>query len=154
MKKIIFLATSCFIILSCNNVTEKVDAIKDSATTVVKEKVQTEVNNHVIELVNGVKWSINAEMKPFLSKGEKLITDYLNSSNTDYKTLAKNLKEQNNLLIKSCTMTGKSHDELHKWLEPHLKLVDSLEKTTNAEEAKELVSQLEQSYKNFGNFFQ
>lgn len=59
---------------------------------------------------------MNDEMKPFVAKGEGLVTTYLQSSQTNYNKLAQKLKDQNNQLIKSCTMKGKSHDELHKWL--------------------------------------
>lgn len=153
MKKIIFLAASSIILWSCKNNAEN---NKPTIDTTIQEKQQETHNetSEVIELNNGNKWLINIEMKPFITEGQKLVAEFLKTNNTDYKSLAKNLIEQNNLLIKSCTMTGKSHDELHKWLEPHLKLVEDLEATTDATKAKEIVSKIEQSYQSFGNFFE
>lgn len=153
MKKIIFLAASSIILWSCKNNTEN---NKPTIDTTIQEKQQETHNetSEVIELNNGNKWLINIEMKPFITEGQKLVAEFLKTNNTDYKSLAKSLIEQNNLLIKSCTMTGKSHDELHKWLEPHLKLVEDLEATTDATKAKEIVSKIEQSYQSFGNFFE
>ncbi len=153
MKKIIFLAASSIILWSCKNNAEN---NKPTIDTTIQEKQQETHNetSEVIELNNGNKWLINIEMKPFITEGQKLVAEFLKTNNTDYKSLAKNLIEQNNLLIKSCTITGKSHDELHKWLEPHLKLVEDLEATTDATKAKEIVSKIEQSYQSFGNFFE
>ncbi|HMZ46559.1 MAG TPA: hypothetical protein PKG56_07180 [Chitinophagaceae bacterium] len=153
MKKIIFLAASSIILWSCKNNAEN---NKPTIDTTIQEKQQETHNetSEVIELNNGNKWLINIEMKPFITEGQKLVAEFLKTNNTDYKSLAKSLIEQNNLLIKSCTMTGKSHDELHKWLEPHLKLVEDLEATTDATKAKEIVSKIEQSYQSFGNFFE
>lgn len=153
MKKIIFLAASSIILWSCKN---KAENNKPTIDTTIQEKQQETHNetSEVIELNNGNKWLINIEMKPFITEGQKLVAEFLKTNNTDYKSLAKNLIEQNNLLIKSCTITGKSHDELHKWLEPHLKLVEDLEATTDATKAKEIVSKIEQSYQSFGNFFE
>lgn len=153
MKKIIFLAASSIILWSCKNNAEN---NKPTIDTTIQEKQQETHNetSEVIELNNGNKWLINIEMKPFITEGQKLVAEFLKTNNTDYKSLAKSLIEQNNLLIKSCTMTGKSHDELHKWLEPHLKLVEDLEATSDATKAKEIVSKIEQSYQSFGNFFE
>ncbi|MCC6633908.1 MAG: hypothetical protein IT251_00225 [Chitinophagaceae bacterium] len=153
MKKIIFLAASSIILWSCKNNAEN---NKPTIDTTIQEKQQETHNetSEVIELNNGNKWLINIEMKPFITEGQKLVAEFLKTNNTDYKSLAKSLIEQNNLLIKSCTITGKSHDELHKWLEPHLKLVEDLEATTDATKAKEIVSKIEQSYQSFGNFFE
>jgi hypothetical protein len=79
--------------------------------------------SQTIELNNGEKWKVNAEMIPHILEGEEILAKY---DNTDYKTLAKQLKEKNSGLIKSCTIEGKSHDELHKWLHPHIELITTL----------------------------
>jgi len=64
------------------------------------------------------------------------------------------LKDQNNQLIKSCTMKGKSHDELHKWLHPHLELVEALEKSANENEAKGIVLKLQKSNEVYHQYFE
>src|SRR5690606_19644238 len=103
-------------------------------------------SSEAIELNNNEKWIVNEEMKPYVMKGEELVNSYIQDSRTDHKALAEQLKEQNNQLIKSCTMKGKSHDELHKWLHPHLEMVKELENETDVARANEIVLQLQGSY--------
>ncbi len=43
-------------------------------------------------------------------------------------------------------MDGKSHDELHKWLHPHLEIVKALANETDAEKSNKIVSKLQKSY--------
>lgn len=96
---------------------------------------------------------MNEEMKPFVMKGEELVNSYIQDNQTDYKALAQQLIEQNNQLIKSCTMNGKSHDELHKWLHPHLEIVNALEEEKDAAKANEIVLQLQKSYQDYHQYF-
>lgn len=153
MKKAILLGMSAMLLWSCNN--------SEKATS---EEAETDTENHAthhynesseaVELNNGEKWVVNEEMKPFVMKGEELVNTYIQDGQTDYKALAEQLKDQNNQLIKSCTMTGKSHDELHKWLHPHLAIVKTLEDETEAGKTNEIVSQLQHSYKEYHEYFQ
>ncbi len=104
-----------------------------------------------IELNDGQKWKVNAEMTPFILEGEKILNEF---NNDDFKGLASQLKEQNNSLIKSCTMDGKSHDELHKWLHPHLEMVTELNEADNVEEANEIVNRLKVSFETYHTYFE
>lgn len=110
--------------------------------------------DEIIELNNGEKWMINDEMKPFIAQGEAALNDYISSGSTDYKALASKLKDADSKLISSCTMDGKSHDELHKWLHPHLELVNELDASQNEQEANNVVQKLKKSYENFWIYFQ
>jgi hypothetical protein len=107
-----------------------------------------------IELDNGQKWQINKEMMPFLQEGEKMVNDFHGTQLSDYTNLAAELKKVNNQLISSCTMEGKSHDELHKWLNPHLGLVIALKNASDLSTADTLVDQLVDSYREFDTYFQ
>lgn len=107
-----------------------------------------------IELNNGQKWAVNVQMKPHIEKGRELLSSYLAENSTDHKQLAADLQEQNSNLIKSCTMDGKAHDELHKWLHPHLELVKELSKTSSKNEADNLIAELQQSYKTYELYFE
>lgn len=104
-----------------------------------------------IELIDGQKWKVNAEMTPYILEGQKLLND---KKNTDYKALAKALKGKNKDLIKSCTMNGRSHDELHKWLHPHMQLVNALSKAEGQQEADEVIVNLKKSYEIYNQYFQ
>ena len=151
MKKIIVLGIGVMFFWSCNNSSDKSTTHKETGNQAI---LHHDESSEAIELNNGEKWVVNDEMKPFVGKGEELVNTYIQNRQSDYKTLAGQLKDQNSQLIKSCTMDGKSHDELHKWLHPHLKLVEKLEKLNDATEADELVNQLEKSYENYHNYFQ
>lgn len=107
----------------------------------------------VINLNDGKKWEINEEMRPFLKKGNDILSSYVSENKTDYKALAKDLKEQNTKLIKSCNMKGQSHDELHKWLHPHMKLIKDLGNAENEKEAEEIVGLLEESFDAYNKYF-
>ncbi len=107
-----------------------------------------------IKLNNGEKWVVNSEMKPHIVKGNEILNEFISKQDKDYHTLAENLTAQNNALIQSCNMKGESHDELHKWLLPHMELIDNLSKANNIEEAENIISELEESFKTFHNHFQ
>lgn len=150
MKKVIVFGMSVVLLWSCNNSTEKSTAHQETEN---QAGHQHDENSDAIELNNGEKWLVNEEMKPFVLKGEELVNTYIQDGKTDYKTLAEQLKDQNSQLIKSCTMDGKSHDELHKWLHPHLDIVKTLENETDAIKANEIVSQLQYSYQHYHQYF-
>ncbi len=127
-------------------------------TQISQDTIKTSEHHHDdlptgIELNNGEKWEVNAEMKPYVLKGQEIVAAFIQNNGTDYAKLAKDVAEQNDHLIQSCTMQGKSHDELHKWLHPHLELVEALSQTTDATKAKELVARLQKSYQDYGVYF-
>lgn len=105
-------------------------------------------------LNDGVKWNVNAEMMPPLEASEKLISEFVANDEAEYKALADQLKENNKLLISSCTMKGKSHDELHKWLHPYMGLVDELGKADDTNKANLVFQKIEQSFETFNQYFQ
>lgn len=150
MKKSILLGLSAFILWGCNNSTEK-SAIDQQGEIHVTH--QQGDHSEVIELNNGEKWLVNEEMKPFVQKGAELVDAYIEENKTNFKELATQLQEENNQLIKSCTMDGKSHDELHKWLQPHLELVKELENESDVVKAKVIVKKLQLSYQEYGHYF-
>ena len=105
-----------------------------------------------ITLNNGQKWTVNPEMKPYVSNGRDLVNTFVDGNQTNYAALAEKLQEQNQLLIKSCTMKGESHDELHKWLHPHLEMTEALA-DADASSAREIVLQLQHSYELYDEYF-
>ncbi|MBX2930717.1 MAG: hypothetical protein KF781_02080 [Chitinophagaceae bacterium] len=156
MKKIIFLSLSSLIIISCNNHnTEEPTSVQDTTTvTTMQEEEHTNEDAEAIVLDNGQKWKINEEMKPFILAMENIVDAYLKEQSKNYTFLAAQLKEKNTALIESCTMQGKSHDELHKWLHPHLERVKALEKAENEQQANDIATQIKQSFEVFYQYFQ
>ena len=149
MKKLFSFAFCALLFLSnCAKNTEKSET-SEKAETAVQRDDATEA----LTLDNGQKWKINKEMQPFILKGSDLVNQYLKENKTDYKALAAELSTQNSQLVKSCTMKGKSHDELHKWLHPHLELVEQLGNESNAENAQKTVLKLQESYQTYQQYF-
>jgi hypothetical protein len=117
MKKnylIAFAVISIITLKSCNN------NYNESINNEPLEQVEHEESSESIELNNGEKWKVNEEMVPYIIEAEQILKDYIDSQSTNFLQLAEQLKDKNKGLIQSCTMKGKSHDELHKWLHPHI----------------------------------
>ena len=150
MKQIFILAVSAALLMSCK---DEVKTTETDKTTVIEHVQTTDETSDAIALNNGEKWVVNEEMKPFVLKSEAILDAYVKNNGTDYKKLAQDIKDQNDLLIKSCTMEGPSHDELHKWLHPHLELVGKLAETEDAAKAKEMVAELQTSYQMYHQYF-
>ncbi|MFT5723422.1 MAG: hypothetical protein ACI9JN_000535 [Bacteroidia bacterium] len=112
----------------------------------------SDANN--ISLNDGQKWVVNAEMTPFINESNNTLAEYISSSDTDYLSLAKALKNQNSKLIKSCTMKGESHDELHKWLHPHMGLINALAQADSDDTATQIIKDLETSFNTYKTYFE
>lgn len=107
-----------------------------------------------IELNDGARWLVNAEMKPFTTESESILNTYMANGSADFKTIAKELADKNSGLINSCTMDGKSHEELHKWLHPHMALIESLQDAESNDAANKIISELKNSFEIYNQHFQ
>lgn len=138
--KLIFAFVGAIIIISCNS----------------NQQHDTKENQEQsgINLNNGDKWKVNPEMKPHIEKGHELLAEYISKKGEDYQKLAENLTAQNNSLIQSCTMKGKSHDELHKWLYPHIELIKKLSNAKSVTEAETIIPDFEKSFNTYHNYFE
>jgi hypothetical protein len=119
------------------------------------EQKNTGTNHELktLQLNNGEKWKVNDEMMPHLTEMQEIILNY-DMEAGDYKTLASSLDSHNKKLIKSCTMKGESHDQLHLWLHPYLEMVDNLGKAESLEAATIIINQIKESFKSFNQYFQ
>ncbi|WP_107037308.1 hypothetical protein [Brumimicrobium mesophilum] len=144
-------------LMSCEN-ESKMDSNEPVEQEITNEDDNQFTDEHShghsdIYLNNGEKWEVNEEMKPYVMKGEQLVNEYINSGNSDYIDLAEKVSIQNKQLISSCTMNGESHNELHKWLHPHLELTKELTITNTDDQANYLVGLLQESYGEYHKFF-
>lgn len=137
-------------LISCNNEPREEGYRLEEA---VHETPHLHSSDDAIELDNGAKWLVNEEMKPHISEAEELLNTYITSGATDFQALAGTLKEKNTDLVRSCTMKGKSHDELHKWLHPHMELIDRLSKAENQDDGDRLVSEIKTSFQTYHAHF-
>lgn len=143
----------------CNNsVKEEINE-----TTVKQESVLPAENEHQhsesdsIELNNGVKWTVVPDMMKYIRTMESDINHFSETKPTelkDFQQLGVSLQKNIDLLTSNCTMEGKAHDELHKWLLPYIDLVDKLNKSNNYENAQKTLEELKSSYKLFNTYFQ
>ncbi len=162
MKKIILSALlGLAIVVSCekkqdekveNNVTTTEQKVSDEDATDDHAKSDEHEEGVKLELNNGAKWTMNAEMKPFINEMETQINAY-QPENGDYKMLATNLSATNDNLLKSCTIKGTPHDVLHAWLMPHMEEIDKLKKAENREDANHIVGELKESMEKYHKYF-
>ena len=161
MKKTIVLGFSVLLLWSCNNPgkTTSSEETEDHIEAHSEHHAETHMGHHshessqMLELNNGERWIVNDEMKPFVKKQEELLNRYIESGNSDHTALADQLQEQNQLLIESCTMTGKSHDELHKWLHPYMALLARLNRAETKEDADRVIAEIEESLETYHAHF-
>lgn len=155
MKKIILVSLTVLIFLACQENNKNTIPTTKEDTHKVEEAHHHATGETPLYLNDGKPWRINEEMKPYLTKSEEVLKTYNNNENdTDYESMSLILKEQNNLLIKSCTMTGEAHDVLHEWLMPHLKLTEALEKAKGQKEADKIIHKLNDSFEDFSEYFE
>ena len=151
MKKAILSALlGLAIVISCEKKHEKIST--EENVTEAQEKSDEHKEGAKLELNNGAKWAVNNEMKPFVNQTETLLNSY-NSETGDYKMLATKLNATNEKLVKSCTMTGVPHENLHAWLAPHMKEIEKLQKAENREDANKIVGELKESMDKYHQFF-
>src|SRR5690554_650383 len=127
---------------------------KETVTEVLTEQNEQQIIINDIELENGQRWQVNEEMKPHIKASEALFFDYINSQDNDHKKLAQDLKAHADALIKSCTMEGKAHDELHKWLHPYLQRVKELEEVEFDDQVTTKLSEIKATFEIYHQNFQ
>ena len=143
MKRNVFIAAMSLIALfsSCKNQTES-----NNSSNSLK-------NTYNIELWNNEKWEVNKEMLVHIKNMESSIEAVSNQSSPNYEELGSKLDENIGLLTSNCTMTGKAHDELHKWLLPFIDLVKELNAADSKEDQKQSFEAIQESMNEFNMYF-
>ena len=154
--KFISIVTLSIFLFSCGNPpAEKVEEVKEGkAEAVEQEEHQTEGETEALVLNDGEKWKVNEEMMPPITNIDMHIKDFNVSNQKDYGLLAADLQENISSLISSCTMKGKSHDELHKWLVPFIGSVNDLAEAKDDDEAAEKFEAVQASMTTFNEYFE
>lgn len=110
-----------------------------------------------IELNNGAQWKVVPEMMAHIRNMESDINRFSETKHTelkDFTQLGASLQKNIDLLTSNCTMEGKAHDELHKWLLAYIDAVDKLYKSKNNDEALHTFEEIKASYKTFNIYFE
>jgi len=149
MNKIFIIISSIILIIACNNQPEKKEVKEAPIAAIIKH-----IDSNAIALNNGEKWKVDDKMLVHIRNMENDINSFENTSNSDYKELAKKLQSNLDLLTSNCTMQGQAHDELHKWLLPYIDLVNVFSETTNKQELQAQLKKIQASYLTFNQYFQ
>ncbi len=113
---------------------------------------QTDTTQSLI-LNEGKKWKVNAEMLPHTLRMEVRLKTFDQTKEKDFKDFGEKSQQDLDLLIASCTMKGESHNELHKWLIPHIQLVKDIAVVENNEEGSHLCKEMQHSFNTFNEYF-
>jgi hypothetical protein len=137
--------------ISCNQPEKK--EMDDQNSNVVNQHTH-ETDTLGIELNNGEKWKVDAHMLDHIRSMENEIGVFEKKETKDYAALTFALQVQIDSLTSNCTMTGKAHDELHKWLLPYIDLVDALSGSENITESEKQFHNIQHSFETFNKYFQ
>ena len=161
MKKTLLTAAifSAFLI-SCNDTKPKNENGETvEATESVHEHNGADmalINNdwiNEIKLDNGNKWSANLETNDGVEKMLSLVNANQKKTVEDYKTLANDLNETKNFVVKECTMKGPSHDNLHVFLHPLIEKIDALGKVSTVEQGSLITTSIKENLEAYSNYF-
>ncbi|NOT38358.1 MAG: hypothetical protein HOP11_13385 [Saprospiraceae bacterium] len=149
-KHILILGMS-LILYRCDNMSNVKDQAKQSST---QQETIHEEESHTLEFDNGKKWKVDENMLIHIRNMENYINEFASSKSLDYHTLSTTLQDNIELLTSNCTMKGKAHDELHKWLLPYIELVDELHETEDAGESEKCFENIQSLFKTFNQYFE
>jgi PBP1b-binding outer membrane lipoprotein LpoB len=163
-KTLLSIAMMAFILSSCNNKKETHATEHDTQneTEVVSHEnhevheTSSVLNNNwmnEIQLDNGSKWLANIETTDGVNDMLKLISESKTETVEDYLSLADKLNTRKNTLVKECTMTGPSHDNLHVFLHPLIEKIDVLLKTKTTEEGAETLKSITDNLNAYNSYF-
>jgi len=153
MKQITILITVLNLFLfGCGNTSN--ENPKEQTETAIHEEHHHNEESEAIELNNGEKWKVDANMITHIRNMENDINSFANVEQKDFKSLAEKLQSNIDLLTSNCTMKGKAHDELHKWLLPYIDLVKELSEAKDETEASKQFENIQTSFTTFNQYFQ
>lgn len=153
MKKITILipAISLFLFSCSNSTNEKSNNQTETST---QNEHHHDDESETIKLNNGEKWKVDANMITHIRNMENDIISFAKLKEKDYKSLSEKLQSNIDLLTSNCTMKGKAHDELHKWLLPYIDMVKKLSEAKDETEASKQFENIQNSFTTFNQYFQ
>ena len=156
-SKNLILLSFLFLFVACANDAKQQgkDAAHDTSN---QQQTETEHEtahdqSRTIELNQGQPWKVDDNMMAYIKKMKDEVETFTGKTYNDYQVLAMDLTENIDGLTSNCTMSGKAHDELHKWLLPYIDTVNDFAKAENEEEAAKQLKNVKASFKTFNKFF-
>ncbi|GEM_PF-1994464 len=107
-----------------------------------------------LELNHGQKWSVPSTMMVYLRNIEQDVQAFESPSEAAHAALARKIQDNLSGLVTHCTMQGKAHDELHKWLIPFLALSDEYARATDAQMQAAKQQEIKQALVVFQSYFE
>lgn len=151
-KVILSLVVANILLTSCGNSTN--EKSNKQTETVIHNEHHHDEESEAIELNNGEKWKVDTNMIIHIRNMEYDVLSYAKVEQKDYKFMSKKLQSNIDLLTSNCTMKGKAHDELHKWLLPFIDLVTELSEVKDEYEAEIKIKNIQTSFTVFNQYFQ
>lgn len=151
-KLILTFAVGSLLLYSCGNSTN--EKLNNQTEVAEQNDHYHDDESEAIELNNGEKWQVDANMLTHIRNMENDVVYFDKVSQKDYKLLAEKLQSNIDLLTSNCTMKGKAHDELHKWLLPYIDMVKELSEAKDETEAEKQFQNIQTSFTTFNQYFQ
>jgi len=148
---IIFLSAFLLIFSACHTPANE----QEKTPNHQQDTIISNVNNpYNIELNDGKKWKVVPEMMAIIRSMETQVNEFHGKEMDQHINNANELQHKVDSLTSNCTMTGKAHDELHKWLLPYLDMVEAYNQTNNQEDADSIFLEIKNSFVNMNQFFE
>ncbi len=107
-----------------------------------------------LELNNGKKWVMPGPMMAHMRTVEKAVGEFSAAPQADHALLASEIQQNLGRLVTGCTMEGKAHDELHKWLMPFLGLSADYSKASDPRIQQQKLREMQQALLVFNEYFE
>ena len=140
------------VLFSCNNASKGKSKVYIETVTHKEHQHNSNVIN--IELNNGEKWKVDEAMLLHIRNMESDVFSFSKLKEKEYNALAISLQSKIDLLTSNCTMKGKAHDELHKWLLPYIDLVKEFSESKDETTLNEQFQKIQTSFTTFNQYFQ
>lgn len=150
MKRIFYILLVAGTLAACGNAENK----KEAAEQPAEEAHQHAHGAETIELDNGQKWKVDTNMMGYIRDMETVVNAFNGTTLAEYKTLSESLNKDIELLTSNCTMEGKAHDELHKWLVPFIDLAEGFSEVTTEKDANDHYMHIKASFEEFHKYFE
>lgn len=111
-------------------------------------------NHAALELNAGKKWVVAPPMMAHLRHLEQAVDDFDRTPGRNHALLATDIQDTLGRLVTNCTMEGKAHDELHKWLMPFLGLSADYTRATNPQVQEHKLHQIKQALVVFNEYLE
>ncbi len=163
MKNVLFIITLTAITFSCNEtqkngqiVNEKIETDRQIKDSTLPEKDNSSDKKWIneISLNNGSKWEANSETTEGVNNMLQAINKVNPNTIQEFQELGAKLNDEKNYIVKKCTMKGASHDNLHVFLYPLIKKIDSLIEVTSETEGSKITTDIETHLEAYQRFFQ